>query len=118
MRKMFSKNQIEEIVKQGMDNGTIPSGTQLYLHVFSKSDDSAQLNIIDARADDYDADELAGMYLSQIVQGTYYVNASGDEHALLTLNDGGAWYYDVNGGQFTSITINKTQFPSHTISKF
>lgn len=26
MRKMFSKNQIGEIVKQGMDNGTIPCG--------------------------------------------------------------------------------------------
>ena len=35
MRKMYSKNQIENIVKDGMASGSIPSGTKLYKHTIS-----------------------------------------------------------------------------------
>ena len=93
MRKMYSENQVKEIIKEAMESGEISGGTQLYKHYLSLGFD-----IINNNTDRIDnLPTLASAVNSAL--------------ALINYNDAGTNYIVMHGqfvGSKTILTLMKT----------
>ena len=100
MRKMFSKNQIKDIVNQGIESGEISGGTKLYLHEI-RINDVATYNIITTFKEEitYDTDNLISSALA-------IDNDNG--YACVFDYDGDCFYY-FSGGNFVQDQVINNQ---------
>ena len=71
MRKMFSKNQIKEIVNDGIQSGEIEIGTKLYLHEISIIDDDIFEAVVTILSTKENIEQVEDLLSAVIVSNTY-----------------------------------------------
>ena len=109
MRRMYSKGQIESIVNNGIQGGSIQAGTKLYTHALTLVDET-ELQVINNSPASLIGEDIFEIFANCLVMK----NASADYEIILAPKGDTGFYY-VSAGSVDSIDLTNSEIASDLI---
>ena len=108
MRKMFSENQIKNIINQGVQQGEIQVGTKLYLH--NVVVDEKELQVLNTSSD-----SLVGQDIQAIFTDSISIRYSNNDNEFMLAPSSNGFYF-ISSGAIDNLEFEDTEITDDDVT--